>query len=191
MKVLRNALLGACLALPITAVGGHAQTIAQGGRAIELPPGAVVVILPALATVNPPEVTATTTPAALPVLRMIARQQAEMARMMAQMNVLLPAMPLMPSPSQVLQTVFGAAGPILALANAPGMCSQSITIVQHGNGAPVITRTQSGCGSAPADHPATIRDLPPVTTPARAPALVQARYARQTEVPPRTLIAER
>lgn len=185
MNTLRNAVLGACLALPLAAATGHAQSIEQHGRTIQVPPGAVVVILPG--PVATPGVTATAAPAALPVLQMIAQQQAEMQHMMAQMNALLPPMPPMPNPSQLFRAAFGAGGPMLTLAGRPGVCSQSITIVQHGNSAPVITRSQSGCGAAPAGEPANVRDLPPVTAPAQAPRLIQANDAPHAL----TLIAER
>src|ERR1700749_3629398 len=88
MKTLRNTLLGACLALPLLAATGQAQTILTQGRTITVPPGAVVVILPGPGTVAMPRRPVTAAPAAVPVMQLIAQQQAAMQRMMARMNAM-------------------------------------------------------------------------------------------------------
>jgi len=148
MKILRNTLLGACLALPLLSATGQAQTIETQGRTITVPPGAVVLILPGPGTVAAmPGQPIAATPAAAPIMQLIARQQAAMQRMIAQMNALLPPMP---DPSQLFRAAFGGGGPMLTLAAGPGVCSESVSIVQHGNAAPVITRTASGTCGAPA-----------------------------------------
>lgn len=198
MKTLRNTLLGACLALPLTAAAGHAQTIEQDGRVIQVPPGAVVLILPGPgpATASPatassavapvfaaPRITAA--PAALPMLRLIAQQQADMQRMIADMNALFPPMPMMPAmpdPSQLIRAAFGAGGPMLTLAGGPGVCSESISIVQHGNSAPVVTRQISGgaCGAAATGKPESVRDIPATPElPPHGPKVLDISYPPQ------------
>ena len=201
MKTIRNALLGSCLALPMLAAAGHAQTIVRDhGQTITVPPGAVVLIipgpnattgLPATATAMP-QTAAMLQPQTAAMLRMIAQQQADMQHMFARMNALFPPMPAMPNPSQLFRAAFGAGGPMLTMAAGPGVCSQNITIVQHGNSAPIITRSESGCGTAVSGRPANVRDLPPATaTPRQTPELIQAHYAPRTALPAHDMIAER
>jgi hypothetical protein len=180
MKTLRNTLLTACLALPLLATTGQAQSIETQVRTITVPPGAVVLILPgpgivampgqpaaapsvAVPVTQPPTaVPATQLPAALPVMQLIAQQQAAMQRMMAQMNAMFPPMPPMPDPSQLFRAAFGAGGPILAVAAGPGVCSESISIVQHGSAAPVVTRTASAaCGTPSGGAPHSIDQMRP------------------------------
>ena len=93
MKTLRNTLLGACLALPLFSAAGHAQTIETQGRTITVPPGAVVLILPGPDAVALPTMPAAATPAGVPVMRLIAQQEAAMQHMMADMNAMFPPMP--------------------------------------------------------------------------------------------------
>jgi hypothetical protein len=152
MKTLRNTLLGACLALPLLAATGQAQTVVTTrGHTITVPPGAVVLILPGPGEVAAPGRSVAATPAAVPVLQLIAQQQAAMQRMMARMNAMFPPMPPMPDPAQLFRAAFGAGRPIMTLAaGGPGVCSESISIVQRGNAAPVITHTASAACGAPA-----------------------------------------
>ena len=96
--------------------------------------------------------------------KLIAQQQAMLQQMMARMNAMFVPMP---APSQMLRAAFGAGGPMLTVAGGPGVCSESISIVQRGNSAPVVTRSQSGCGPAAMGHPANVRELP--ASPATAP----------------------
>jgi hypothetical protein len=209
MKTIRNALLGSCLALPMLAAAGHAQTIVrEHGQTITVPPGAVVLIIPApnattglpatatamsqTAAMLQPQTPAMLQPQTAAMLRMIAQQQADMQQMFAQMNALFPPMPAIPNQSQLFRAAFGAGGPMLTMTAGPGVCSQSVTIVQHGNSAPVITRSESGCGTAASGRPANVRDLPPATaTPRQTPELIQAHYAPRTALPAHDMIAER
>jgi hypothetical protein len=193
MKTLRNTLLGACLALPLLAATGQAQTIeSQGatqGRTITLPLGAVVLIVPGPGTVAMPDQPVAAPPAAVPVMQLIAQQQAAMQRMMAQVNAMFPPMPPMPDPSQLFRAAFGAGGPMLTLAGGPGVCSESISIVQHGNAAPVITRTASAACGAPAGSAAhSIDQMRPVApaVPPRGPRVLEVSNPPQTiaHVPP-------
>ncbi|HUB47268.1 MAG TPA: hypothetical protein VMB73_19970 [Acetobacteraceae bacterium] len=189
MKTLRNTLLGACLALPLLAATGQAQTILTQSRTITVPPGAVVVILPGPGTVAMPGRPVTAAPAAVPVMQLIAQQQAAMQRMMARMNAMFPPMPPMPDPAQMFRAAFGAGGPMPTLAGGPGVCSESISIVQRGNAAPVITRTASAaCGTPAGNVPHSIDQMRPVApvAPARGPKVLEVSNPPQTiaNVPP-------
>jgi hypothetical protein len=175
MKTLRNTLLGACLALPLAATAGHAQTIEQGGRIIQVPPGAVVIILPGPGAVAAPATTNAVAPSAMPMMQLIAQQQAMMQRMIANMNAMMRPMP-MPDPSQLLRAAFGNGGPMFTLAAGPGVCSESISIVQRGNSAPVVTHTRTGaCGAPAGSLPQGVRQLPatPIAPP-HGPRLIEA-----------------
>lgn len=193
MKTIRNALLGAVLALPLFAAAGHAQTvIRENGRTITVPPGAVVMIIPGAGVPGMAPAAVRTMPQAAAMLRMIAQQQIDMQTMLERIDTLLPPMMPMPNPSQLFRAAFGGEGPMLRLAAGPGVCSQTVTFVQNGNHAPVITRSESGCGTAASAKPADVRELPPVpATPDHAPKLIQARYAPRNELPASNLIAER
>ena len=194
MKTIRTALLGACLSLPLLAATGHAQTvIRENGRTITVPPGAVVLILPGPQGVAASPATVAAMRQNVPMLRMIAQQQAMMRHMLAQMSAMFPPMPPMPDPSQMFRAAFGAGGPMVTLAAGPGVCSESISIIQHGNSPPVITHTSSGCGAHAGGHPAAVRDLPPApATPERTPNLLRVEYPPHTNaVLAGTVIAER
>lgn len=194
MKILRNALLGACLALPMLAAAGQAQTIEARGRTMTVPPGAVVLILPGPGTAAMPgqaiaAAPVAATPAGAPVMQLIAQQQAAMQRMMAQMNAMFPPMPPMPDPAQMFRAAFGAGGPMLTFAGGPGVCSESISIVQHGNAAPVITRTASAaCGAPAGNAPHSIDQMRPAApmVPARGPKVLEVSNPPQAiaHVPP-------
>ena len=204
MKTLRNTLLGACVALPLFAAAGHAQPVqTQGietqGRVIAVPPGAVVLILP-----GPGAVAMRTTPDAvaparmtvmqapvmqapvmqLPLMRLIAQQDAAMQHMIADLNAMFAPIP---NPAQLFGAAFGP-GPMLTLARGPGVCSESVSIVQRGNSAPVVTRTASGtCGTAPAGRPESVRQLPPAPTRApHGPKVLEISYPPHPVAPPRT-----
>jgi hypothetical protein len=193
MKIIRNALLGVALALPLFAAAGHAQTaIRENGRNITVPPGAVVMIIPGagVSSVAPPAIKVM--PQTTAILRMIDQQQIDVQHMLQQINTLLPPMMPMPNPTQLFRAAFGGEGPMLTMAGAPAVCSQSVTIVQSGNRAPVITHSESGCNPVPSRQPADVREPPPVSaTTDHAPRLIQARYAPRNEPPTNNLIAER
>ncbi|HVC59036.1 MAG TPA: hypothetical protein VND19_01570 [Acetobacteraceae bacterium] len=175
MTTLRNALLGACLALPLAAPGGPAQAARpQGGRVIYVPPGATVVILPGPGAVAAPNmvsagmVSAGVSPAT-PMLRLIAQQAAAMQRVIANMNAMF--LPL-PGPGQLLRAAFGSGAPLnvsfAPLAGGPGVCSQRISIVDRGDGsAPVVTTSQSGdaCGAPDAGKPRGVNQIGPAALP--------------------------
>jgi hypothetical protein len=102
------ALFGACLALSAVTAGSAMAQPAGGPRVIQVPPGAVVLILGAPGAV--PAVSPVVSPAApdaFPVMRLIAEQQAIVRRMVADRNALLPPMP---DPTQLIQAAMGARG---------------------------------------------------------------------------------
>lgn len=196
MTTLRNALFASCLALPLLGAGAHAQTIEQGGRVIQVPPGAVVLIVPASGAVAAPAPAADLAgPIALPILQLMADQQAAMEQMIASMHAMgsmgpAAMMPGLPGPSQLIQAAFD--GPLLNVTAGPGVCSESISIVQHGNAAPVVTRTATGdCGSAASGQPDSVRALQPAPLPQQdRPRMYEMRAlppAPQPANQPRTL----
>jgi hypothetical protein len=193
MKTLRNTLFGACLALPLLAATGQAQTVVETqGRIITLPPGAVVLILPGPGTIATPSHSVAATPADMPVMQLIAQQQAAMQHMIAQMNAMFQPMPPMTNPSQLLRAAFGAGGPMLTLAAGPGVCSESVTVVQRGNAAPVTTRTASGsCGAPMGSAPHSVDQMRPAqpAIPQHGPKVLEISYPPHTMgsgTPPRT-----
>jgi hypothetical protein len=224
MSTLRTTLLSACLALPLLAATGQAQPVPpNGGRVIYVPPGATVVILPGPGTVAAPgmasavaapnmastvaapnmasagaapDMASVGAPEAMPLMQMIAQQQAAMQRMIANMNAMFPPLA---DPNQVLRAAFGAGGPIgvsiMPLAGGHGVCSQSISIVARGDGSPPIVKTsQSGdaCGALGIGKPQgvdEVRPVPPAVTPPHGPKLLEIGYPPHpvtTGTPPRT-----
>lgn len=185
MTTMRNGLLGACLALPLAAFAAHAQAPRpDSGRTIYVPAGATVIILPG------PGMVAAGSPEAMPVMRLIAQQQAAMQRMVADMNAMFPPMP---DPSQLVRAAFGPGAPFaIPVAGGHGVCSESISIVDPGNGgAPIVKTSQSGdaCGALGIGKPQgvnEVRPLPPAPPP-RAPRLIEASYpASSHRAPPHT-----
>lgn len=171
MAKLRNSLLGACLALPLTGLSGVA--LAANPGCASQPPDAIAVILPS------PE---TTQAADTQALRLIAdanamfrRMDAEMNAMAAQMNALA-AMPLeLPTPRQVIQAGFGGA-PLISIAPGNGVvftsvsngrdtCSETITYSYPANGArPIVHVSQNGnaCGAMNVNGPAQVQAAQPL-----------------------------
>jgi hypothetical protein len=191
MMSIRNSLLGACLALPLVGLTGHAQAAQpDGGRTIYVPPGAVVLILPGLTSVAAPYATSAATPETMPMMRLIAQQQAAMQRMIADMDAMFPPMP---DPSQLLRAAFGSDMAVAPLAGGHGMCSQSITIVERGDGsAPIVKTAQTGdaCGALGIGKPQNIHEVPMVpVAPARGPKVLEVGFPPHpvsTGTPPRT-----
>jgi hypothetical protein len=197
MTTLRNTLLGACMALPLLASAGQAQTSQpNGGRMIYVPPGAMVVILPGPGAVAAPNMVSATAPDVAPMMQMIAQQQAAMQHMIANMNAMFPPLP---DPNTLLRAAFGAGGPfnvsVTPLAGGHGVCSQSISIVERGNGsAPIVHVSQTGdaCGAlGNAYKPQTIDQPRPAepALPARGPKVLEIGYPPHvvtTGTPPRT-----
>jgi hypothetical protein len=180
MTTIRNSLLGACLALPLAPFAGHAQAAQpDGGRTIYVPAEATVIILPG--AVAAPNVASAEAPEGVPMMRLIAQQEAAMQRMMADMNAMFPPMP---DPNVLLRAAFGA-GAAFNMAIMPvgghGVCSESISIVESGNGvAPIVKTSQSGdaCGAFGVSKPQGVNEASPVVpvTPLHAPRLVEASY---------------
>ena len=180
----RNALLGACLALPVTAYGVSAIAAPPTGpQTITIPPGAVMLILPTPVGMTPPAATATALPADDPLLRMVAQQNAMMRNMMAVMNAAF-AQPTWPftqpiGPMQLNRTIpatFGgpptngpAAGMVFtSFSGGPGVCTEQMTYVYSANGAkPQVTVTHSGdaCGALGVTGPNTVMQPMPAQPP--------------------------
>ena len=196
MRTLRNSLLGAGLALPLAAFAVHAQVVQpDGGRTITVPPGAIVLILPAAGTVAASNMVNADAPDLNPMLQLIARQQADMQRMVADMNA---AFPPMPDPGAMLRAAFGAGVPlnisVMPLADGHGVCSQSISVVDRGDGsAPIVHVSQTGdaCGGPGVGQPRGVdemRHTAPVQPP-HGPKVLEIGYPPHpvtTGTPPRT-----
>ena len=162
----RNALLGACLALPLATYGASAIAAPPSGpQTITVPPGAVVLILPGAAGIAPPDATATALPADDPLLRMVVEQDAMMRNVMAEMNAAFAqrtwpfTQPIAPMQlDRTIQAAFGGlptsmpdAGMVFtSFSGGPGVCTERMTYVYPANGAkPQVTVTHSGdaCGA--------------------------------------------
>jgi hypothetical protein len=181
----RNALLGACLVLPVAAYGGSAVAgPPSGSQTITVPPGAVVLILPgAFGPTPPPGVTAAALPAGDPLLRLVAEQDAMMRGMMAEMNAAF-AQPMWAMPTdQMLRAAFGglptnAAGSglvVTSMSGGSGVCSERVTYVYPANGAKprmTVSRSGDGCGAFSATGPVSV---------------MQARPTEPPEVPPSSM----
>ncbi len=195
---LRNALLGACLALPLAAYGGSALAgQPDGARTITVAPGAVVLILPgADAMAAPAGMTVAALPAGDPMLQMVARQDAIMRGMMLHGMMLLHnittgmnaafARPVWPvQMDRTIRAAFGglpvhgpAAGMVFtSMSGGPGVCSERVTYVYTVPGAkPQVTMSRSGdaCGSLGAAAPRSVMQAVRAPRPA-APAAAQPR----------------
>ena len=178
----RNALLSACLALPVAAYGGSAIAGPPSApQTVTIPPGAVVLILPSPAAMTPPDATAL--PANDPLLRMVAEQDAMMRNMMAEMNAAF-AQPTWPftqpiGPMQLNRTIQAAFGGLptnvpgagmvfTSVSGGSGVCSQQMTYVYPANGAkPQVTVTHSGdaCGALGVTGPNTVMQPMPAEPP--------------------------
>jgi hypothetical protein len=189
MMTIRNTLLATCLALPLAAFAGHARAAQpDGGRTIYVPPGATVIILPGPGAVAAPNMVNAGTPEAMPMMRLIAAQEAAMQHMEADMDAMFPPMP---DPSQLLRAAFG---PGASLAGGHGVCSESISIVDPGNGAaPIVKTSQSGdaCGVLGAGKPQGVNEVRPSVPalPARGPKVLEIGYPPHpvsSNTPPRT-----
>ena len=189
---IRTALFAASLLMPL-AVGAGTASAQQtdGTRVIQVPAGATVLILqPAPQSFAPetvqaapgvsgwvarwasPGVANAASLDAFPMMRLIARQEAMMDRMMARMDGMFASLP---DPNALIQaTLRDLAVPmapnVITTATQPGhgFCSQSMTYVYAGNGqAPKVSVTRSGdaCGDS---GPAGTQDM--VQSPEPAPA---------------------
>ena len=181
MNTSRIAWLSACLALPAFAVSAMAQP-ADGARVIQVPPGAVVLILggPGVSTPAAAPVFTAADPDAVPVLRLIAQQQKMLQRMMAGMDALFPPMP---DPEQMIQAAMGGGG--------HGICGESVSYSFNGPGSqPVVHVAHYGdaCGTSGTNAPRVITAQEPAA-PATPPPVLDIGYpAHPITVgrPPRT-----
>jgi hypothetical protein len=165
---IRGALLGAALSLPLAAFAGSAQAEQpDGGRTIYVPPGAMVVILPGPGAITAPNMVNAGVPDAMPMMQLIAQQQTAMQRMIADMNAMFRPLP---DPNAMLRMAFGSGAPfgisVMPMAGGPGVCSQSISIVERGDGsAPIVKTSQSGdaCGALGIGKPQGVNEISPAT----------------------------
>jgi hypothetical protein len=146
VNLFRTALFGACLAVPAALAGGAMAQPADGTRVIQVPPGAVVLILGAPSGVasGAPQVITAASPDEFPMMRLIAEQRAMVQHMMADMSALFGPMP---SPSQLIQAAMGASGS----QGMHGVCGESVTYSYSGNGSqPVVHVSHYGdaCGAS-------------------------------------------
>jgi hypothetical protein len=205
MTMGRGALLGACLALPLVCqVGPAGAAQPEGGRYVYVPAGATVVVLPGPGVAVLPHQTAVA-PVDFPVARLIARQEAMMRRMMADMDSLMTTS--MPDPERMIRSVMqgmpmGAPGSgvvMTSMSSGNGTCSRTITYGYPADGGqPQVKVTQTGdaCGAIiPSGAPIGVMQAVPPVPP--APVQVAPRHDRlwkvgypphpvATEAPPRT-----
>lgn len=185
-----QAILGAVLALPFLCAAKSASAAPpETGHYVYVPAGATVVVLPGPAVPAAP-VSVSQAPMAfpvadLPVARMIARQDAMMQRMIADMNAMF-AMP-MPSPQQFITAAMRGMprpGPgngvfVTTVSSGNGVCSETITYGYPANGGKPevhVARSGNACGAMtmPGDRPVAtpispyaIPGTPPVSAPPR------------------------
>jgi hypothetical protein len=203
----RNALLGACLALPLAAYGASATAAPPSGpQTINVPPGAVVLILPGAGEMAPPAVGAPAVPAGDPLLRMVGEQDAMMQHMMAEMTAAF-AQPTWPFtqptwPAQIDRTIQAAFGGlptnlpgagmvVTSFSGGPGVCTERMTYVYPANGAqPQVTMTHSGnaCGAIGVTDPRSVMQPLPAQPP-EAPTAAPSHGPRLWTVsdPPREI----
>lgn len=153
----RSALLMSGLLL-----GGPAAMAASpdGGHYVWVPDGSAVVVVPAQNVAL----------ADFPVAHMIARQEAMMQRMVADMDSLM--MTAMPNPDQMIRAVMqgmpqapmGSSVLMTSITTPGGTCSQTITYGYPGRGSqPVVNVSSSGnaCGAVRASGPLSITQPAP------------------------------
>jgi hypothetical protein len=174
MAKLRNSLLGACLALPLTGLGGLAVAANPGCATRQ--PDAMTVFLPSPGTTQATDVQAARLIA--DANAMFRRMDAEMNAMAAQMNALA-AMPFeLPTPQQMIRAGFGSApwtsvasgnGVVFtSVSNGRSICRQTITYSYPANGGrPIVHVSQNGsaCGAVHANGPARVQAAQPVVPP--------------------------
>jgi hypothetical protein len=148
----RSALLSASLLL--SAPAAMAAT-PEGGHYVWVPSGAEAIIVPAQ----------TAAPVDFPVARMIARQEAMMQRMFADMDSLMAT--ALPSPEQMIRSVMqgmpqvpdGSSVVVTSITTPNGTCSQTITYGYPADGSqPVVNVSSRGnaCGTIHSSGPLTI-----------------------------------
>lgn len=188
---LRNALLGACLALPLAGFAGLAQAQSpQPERVIRVPAGAVVLVLPGAA----PQAMAQEAPMPQfapppPMLRLMAQQDAMMQQMLRQVRTMDAWSMALPDPEQIIRaaaqgmpTMHVAPGTSVVttmVSDGHGVCRQTVTYRMTPDGAQPqvhVTRTGDHCDAllphGPVGVTQTVPAAPsqrPNTMPAAAP----------------------
>jgi hypothetical protein len=175
-----TALLGACLALPLaawagTALAGQPQT----ARTITVPPGAMVLIVPAGAPASG-FVPVARQPAADPMLQLIAQQDAMMHDMMAEMDAAF-AQPMFPHMDQMIQAALrgtplpaGAGNGVVftSVSNGPGVCIERMDYVYPANGGKpqvAVSRSGNACGTLGTAGPLHVMQTTPISPPQATP----------------------
>jgi hypothetical protein len=190
MKASRNALIGAVASVALlgTAAAGFAQSpLPQPGRVIAVPPGAVVLVLPAGAVQAPAFDTAfpfPDMPSPVAMIRQMDQMMANMQRGFANTGWLDPnrtieaAMPGMPQPGGAVAGVV-----VTSFSDGHGICTQRITYKGDGS-APVVQVSSTGDACASAGAPVSPSAAPEVQMPSHAaPHLIQVRDNTRTTGP--------
>ena len=161
MTRIRSVLLASCLAAPLALAAGPALAQSPtGGRILSVPPGAVVLVLPA------PSMTAMQAGGAafspdMPFARLIAQQETMMRRMLQDVDAMMAAP--FPDPQQLIRAASqgdapampGAGVVMTAISSASGSCSETITYAASNGGPPQVkvTRTGNACDALPVSGP--------------------------------------
>jgi hypothetical protein len=190
MKASRTALIGAAASVALlgTAAAGFAQSPSSPqGRMIEVPPGAVVLVLPAGA-VQAPAVDAAfpfpDMPSPVAMIRQMDQMMADMQRSFANPGWLDgnrpidAAMPGMPQPDGAVAGVV-----VTSFSDGHGTCTQRVTYKGDGS-APVVQVSSTGDACSSAGVPATPSAAPEVQMPSHAaPHLIQVRDNARPAIP--------
>lgn len=182
MKASRNALIGAAASVALlgTAAAGFAQSpSSQQGRMIAVPPGAVVLVLPAGAVQAPAFDTAfpfADMPSPVAMIRQMDQMMADMQRSFANPGWLDPNRTIEAAMQGLPQTGGPVAGVVVtSFSDGHGTCTQRITYKGDGS-APVVQVSSTGDACASAGVPTAPTAAPEVQTPSHAPPhLIQVR----------------
>ncbi|HLY88253.1 MAG TPA: hypothetical protein VKQ27_04650 [Acetobacteraceae bacterium] len=155
----------ALLVASIFVAGPAIAATPSDGHYVWVPAGEAVVVAPK----------APTRPIAFPVVDMLARQEAMMQRIMADMDTMM-AIPL-PNPDQIMQAAMqgmpqlapGSSVVVTSISIPGGTCSQTITYGATSQGVqPVVKVVSSGnaCGAIQANGPISVVQSTPIPQPA-------------------------
>jgi hypothetical protein len=187
MTASRRALIGvaASVALLGTVAVGYAQSPTQQGRVIQVPPGAVVLVLPAGAAQAPAFDTSfpfADMPSPIAMMRQMDQMMAEMQRGFAAMPAFPGAMDAaLPGVPQSGGRVAGVV--VTSFSNGHGTCTQRITYNGDGT-APVVQVASTGDACASAGVAPTV---PAVQKPAHtAPHLIEVQNRARPAAAPLT-----
>jgi hypothetical protein len=185
-------MMGTRSALLVTGLLIAAPAVAappDGGHYVWVPAGASVVVLPSTPAM----------PVEFPVAHMLARQEAIMQRLSAEMDSLLAT--AMPDPEQMIRSVtqgIPQAGPgsgvvVTSISTGSGTCSQTITYGYPGNGGlPTVHVSSSGdaCGALGPSGPIGVMQATPIPQPVvPAPAAPHRERLWTVGDPPRPIAA--